>query len=178
MSNYLIVIDGKYPLGKDPLIYGTETLCWKILCLILWLISFIFGFGNFTFFFLISLIPEVKLGLYEFRRNKEFGWLIKPALNTMKSLAQIKESRPVYKTIFGYNKIETAPKIYVKRITNSSYRLLFEANGCPNADKDLLPMLQRELHEYEVISVGDVHKEYILRKRRKRGSSLNNNDFD
>ncbi|WP_279096422.1 hypothetical protein [Lactobacillus taiwanensis] len=177
MNNPLIVIDGKLPWGKDPLAYGAETLTWKIICIISWLLSFICGFGSFIFFFVISLIPEVKLGLYEFRRNKQFGWLIRPVLNTMKSLGQIKENRPVYRTIFGYNKIDTAPKIYVSKVTNTSYKLLFEANGCPNADKDLLPLLQRELHKYEVLSVGDVRKEYLIRKRRKRGSRLNNDNF-
>lgn len=178
MNNYLIVIDGKLPWGKDPLIYGAETLIWKIICIISWLLCFICGFGSFTFFFLISLVPEIKLGLYEFRRNKEFGWLIRPVLNTMKSLAQIKESKPIYRTIFGYNKIEIAPKVYVKRKNSREYQLTFEPNGCPNADRDLLPLLQLELPNYEVISISGVRKEYVVRQRRKRGYNLRNDDFD
>lgn len=178
MNNYLLVIDGKLPWGKDPLIYGAETPIWKISCFILWLLSFSFGFGSFTFFFLLSLIPEVKLIVFEFRRKRQFGWLIVPVLNSMKSLGQIKESKPIYKTIFGYNKIETAPKVYVKRRNGKDYQLTFEPNGCLNAEKDLLPVLQHELPEFEVISIGSVRKEYLVRKRRKRGYNLNNEDFD
>lgn len=96
----------------------------------------------------------------------------------MKSLGQIKESKPIYKTIFGYNKIEIAPKVYVKRKNSREYQLTFEPNGCPNADRDLLPVLQHELPEFEVISIGSVRKEYLVRKRRKRGYNLNNDDFD
>ena len=85
---------------------------------------------------------------------------------------------PIYKTIFGYNKIEIAPKVYVKRKNSREYQLTFEPNGCPNADRDLLPVLQHELPEFEVISIGSVRKEYLVRKRRKRGYNLNNDDFD
>ncbi|MFD3286999.1 hypothetical protein [Lactobacillus johnsonii] len=178
MNNYLIIIDGKFPLGKSPFIYGTETLIWKISCLMMWLLSFIVGFGSFAFFFFLSLIPEIKLIFFEYRRQRKFGWIIKPVLNSMKSLGQIKESKPIYKTIFGYNKIEIAPKVYVKRKNSREYQLTFEPNGCPNADRDLLPVLQHELPEFEVISIGSVRKEYLVRKRRKRGYNLNNDDFD
>lgn len=43
MSSHLIEIDGKYPWGVSPLGFGAITLTWKILVLIWWLFSSLFG---------------------------------------------------------------------------------------------------------------------------------------
>lgn len=177
MNNHYIVIDGKYPWGISPFGYGFITLSWKILVLIYFLFSFLAGFGNLGITLLIALFPEIWLVVYELLRMKKAGWIITPILNSMKSLNQIKESRPVYCTIFGYNRIEKAPIFYIDLKSNSEYLITFEPNGCPNADKDILPILQQEMPSYELIAIGSVKKQYLIRKRRRKGNRLNNADF-
>lgn len=177
MNNHYIVIDGKYPWGISPFSYGFITIFWKILVLIYFLFSFIAGFGNLEITLLVALFPELGLAIYEFYRMKKAGWIITPILNSMKSLNQIKESRPLYRTVFGYNRVEKAPIFYIDLKSNSEYLITFEPNGCPNADKDILPILQQEMPSYELIAIGSVKKQYLIRKRRRKGNRLNNADF-
>ena len=113
MSSHLIEIDGKYPWGVSPLGFGAITLTWKILVLIWWLFSSLFGHGSLMLSLLIAVIPEAGLALYEFHRNNKYGWIITPVNNTMHTARLIQESKPLYRTIFGYNKIARAPLFYL-----------------------------------------------------------------
>lgn len=178
MSSHLIEIDGKYPWGVSPLGFGAITLTWKILVLIWWLFSSLFGHGSLMLSLLIAVIPEAGLALYEFHRNNKYGWIITPVNNTMHTARLIQESKPLYRAIFGYNKIARAPLFYLDNWKNGDYLLTFEPHGCPNANVDLLPILQRELLEYEVIPTGSIAKQYIIRKRRNRGRVIMSEDFD
>lgn len=169
MSNHYIVIDGKYPWGISPFTYGFITLSWKILVLIYFLFSFLAGVGNFEITLLVALFPELGLAVFQFLRMKKAGWIITPVLNAMKSMNQIKESRPVYRTIFGYNKVDKAPIFYIGQKNNGEYIIAFELNGCPNADKDILPILQQEMPSYELIAIGSVKKTISCKKAQKKG---------
>lgn len=178
MSSHLVEIDGKYPWGVSPLGFGTITLTWKIFVLIWWLFSSLAGYGNFTISLIVAFIPEGGLALYEFHRNNKYGWIITPVNNTMHTARLIEESKPLYRTIFGYNKIVRAPIFYLDNWKNGAYLLTFEPHGCPNANVDLLPILQRELLGYEVIPTGSIARRYIIRKRRNRGKVLIDEDFN
>ncbi|MDB6248849.1 hypothetical protein FCF10_00305 [Lactobacillus amylovorus subsp. animalium] len=177
MSNHLIEINGKYPWGVSPLGFGFITLSWKLLILTIWLFSSLYGRGNLGLSLLIALLPEIGLMLYEFNRNNKYGWIITPLQNTMKSAKMIKESNPLYRTIFGYNKIDRAPVFYLDSGKNGDFKLTFEPHGCPNANIDILPVLQQELIGYEIIPIGSIQREYIVRKRRNKGEWLTDADF-
>ncbi|AEG41142.1 hypothetical protein [Lactobacillus kefiranofaciens] len=177
MNNHLVEIDGKYPWGVSPLEFGTITLIWKIMILIWWLFSSLAGHGSFTISLLVAFIPEMVLALYEFHRNNKYGWIIAPVNNTMRTARLIEESRPLYRTLFGYNKIVRAPIFYLDSWKRGAYLLTFEPNGCPNANVDILLILQQELPKFEIIPTGSIRKQYIVRKRRKRGKLVSNADF-
>lgn len=177
MSKHLVEIDGKYPWGISPFGFEMVTLSWKILVLIIWLFSSLIGHGNLGLSLLVALIPEMVLALYEFKRNAKYGWIIIPIQNVMQSTNMIYESRPIYKTIFGYNKIDRAPVFYLDNKENGSFKLTFEPRGCPNSNVDILPFLQQELLGYEIIPIGGIQRQYIVRKRRNRGEQLTDADF-
>lgn len=93
MSSHLVEIDGKYPWGVSPLEFGAITLIWKIMILIWWLFSSLFGHGNFAISLLVAFMPEMVLALHEFQRNNKYGWIINPVNNTMHTARLIEESR-------------------------------------------------------------------------------------
>lgn len=177
MSSHYAVIDGKYPWGISPLGYGIITGIWKFLILFFWLIVHLEGYeSSFSLTLLFCLIPEIILAMYEFRRNLKIGWIQSALLNTMHSAGMVVESRPLYRTIFGYNKIAQAPIFYVDR-QGENFILIFEPNGCPNATRNILPILQQELSDYEIIPKGNLEKRYLIRKRRTEGQIVNDEDF-
>lgn len=96
--------------------------------------------------------------------NRKLGNIRKALLDVMRSAGMVQESRPAYRTIFGYNRIEAAPVFYID-LLNNGYLLTFVPRGCPNADRDLLPFLQQELPDYEVVPTGNANKQYLIRKR-------------
>lgn len=114
--------------------------------------------------------------MYAFRRNLKIVWIQSALLNTIRSAGMVVESRPLYCTIFGYNKIARAPIFYVDR-QGEDFILIFKPNVCPNATRDILPILQQELKDYEIIPKGNIEKKYLVRKRRTEGQIVNDEDF-
>lgn len=177
MSSHYAVIDGKYPWGISPLGYGIIAGIWKFLILFFWLLVHLEGYeSSFSLTLMFSLIPEIILVIYEFRRNLKIGWIQSALLKTIRSAGMVVESRPLYRTIFGYNKIARAPIFYVDR-QGKDFILIFKPNGCPNATRDILPILQQELKDYEIIPKGNIEKKYLVRKRRIEGQIVNDEDF-
>lgn len=177
MNNHLVEIDGKYPWGISPFSFGMLALIWALFCLIWWLIASVSGHGSLLGSFLFALVPEAGLAIYELLRAKKYGWIVAPILNTMQSAGMIEESKPIHRTLFGYNKVKSAPIFYLDNWKNKGYLLTFKPNGCRNANLDILPILQQELLGYEVIPVGRLGKQYVVRYRRDRGPVIDDSFF-
>ena len=89
----------------------------------------------------------------------------------------IEDSRPVYRTIFGYNRREKAPIFKAVRLSQDRIRLTVNTNGCPNADVDLTSALQRELSGWSVVPQSQYPICFMLSKKRSRGRQFTNEDF-
>lgn len=175
-SYHYAIINGKYPWGLSPLLFGIETIVWKILIFACYMLVGTVGFNNNAeVAFWISLIPESLLVIYELQRTKKLGWIKDALINTMHSAGMIKESN--YRTIFGYYRVERAPIFILDKLKTGGYMLTFKPNGCPNSTRELLPILQKELLGYEIIPTGEFGTQYIIRKRRMRGLSIDDSFF-
>ena len=177
MSSHLVTIDGRYPLGISPWTYGSVTLFWKFIVFLIWIALTFNNEANFLVATIVAIFPEFTFLLYLIKRNKDYGWIITPVINTIQTAGMLKEAKPLYRTIFGYNKIEVAPSFYLDSFKKGEYTLSFEPNGCPNATVDLLPILQQEIKGYEITPKHGLNKLYIIRKRKIKGKVLNNEDF-
>lgn len=177
-SEHYAVIDGRYPWGVSPMAFGAVSMIFKLLAFICWLaVCAVSGRDHIIGVLFLAFFPEIVLAGYEVILNRKLGSIRKALLNVMRSAGMIKESRPAYRTIFGYNRIESAPAFYIDLLHNG-YLLTFMPQGCPNADCDLLLLLQQELPGYEVIPAGRVNKQYIIKRRRRRGKLMRDEDFN
>lgn len=176
MNRHYLVVEGQYPWGVSPLLFGYITLSCKFFVLIIWMLLTLSGHNYFLLMLIAAFIPEFRLYLFKLNRDRKNGWIIRPLLNTMRSAGMVELSRPIYRTIFGYYKIERAPIFFVDK-KQGGYLLTFKANGCPHANRDFLPILQEEMYAYEIIPQGNVKKQFFIRKRAQKGRKLTNEDF-
>ena len=175
MTSHYATVNGKYPWIISPLAFGIITGYWKFLVFLIWLFCGVEGRNlDEETTVLSAFIPELVLGLYEIRISKKLGSLESALRNVMHSAGMIEESN--YITMFGYRYIRRAPIFYLDKI-EGGYLLTFKPQGCPNSTRDLLPFLQRELLGYEVIPTGELGTQYIIRRRRMRGLSIDDSFF-
>lgn len=175
MTSHYATVDGKYPLAVSPFAFGLETGIWKLMVFSFWMFSNIMGQGTtFGGSLLVALLPEAGLAVYEMVRIKRIGWIQQALLDAINSARMVEETG--YTTILGYNKVRRAPLFYLDKKAEG-YLLTFVPRGCPNANRDLLPFLQRELMKYDVIPTGRLGHQYLVRKRRKKGSLIDESLF-
>ena len=175
MISHYATVDGKYPWGIIPGIFAFETGSWKLLVFSFWMFSNIAGYStSFIKSLLVALLPEVALGIYELLRGKKIGWIQPALLNVMHSAGMVEESK--YVSIFGHNKVKRAP-IFILDKEEEGYLLTIKPQGCPNANRELLPFLQKELLGYDVVPTGKFGQQYHIRKRRSRGPIIDDSFF-
>lgn len=177
INNSVLTVDLKEPWGVSPVTFGTVQIVWAILCFSFYLISALAGNSNFALTLIIAALPLFALMAYEMRRSANWGWLITAVSNAASSNRMIEDSRPVYRTIFGYNRRESAPTFKAIRIGQDRIKLMVNTNGCPNADVDLTSALQRELSGWSVVPSSQYPICFIVTKKRTRGRKLTNEDF-
>lgn len=177
INNSVLTVDLKEPWGVSPVTFGTVQIVWAILCFSFYLISALTGNSNFALTLIIAALPLFALMAYEMRRSANWGWLITAVSNAASSNRMIEDSRPVYRTIFGYNRRESAPTFKAIRIGQDRIKLMVNTNGCPNADVDLTSALQRELSGWSVVPSSQYSICFIVTKKRTRGRKLTNEDF-
>lgn len=173
-----ITVDLRQPWGVSPFAFGSIQIIWGIMCSVFFLFSSLSGHSNFTVTFVVALTPLWVLTFYEVNRNRKWGWVITAVSNAALSNRMIVDSKPIYRTIFGYNRRELAPIFSVKRLTDGRVRIVVNMNGCPNADSDLTSALQRELSSWLVVPDETYPVSFMLQKRRSRGRRLSNADFN
>lgn len=173
----VLTIDLKEPWGISPATFGTVQIVWAIVCFTFYLISALAGNSNFALTLIIAALPLLGLTAYKMHREANWGWLITAVANAASSNRMIEDSRPVYRTIFGYNRREKAPTFKAIKIGQDRIKLMVNTNGCPNADVDLTSALQRELTGWSVVSQSQYPICFILTKQRSRGRKLTNADF-
>lgn len=109
INNGVITVDLKEPWGVSPVTYGTVQIVWAIFCFAFYLMSALAGSSNFAVTLIIAALPLLGLMGFEMHRSANWGWLITAVSNASSSNRMIEDSRPIYRTIFGYNRREKAP---------------------------------------------------------------------
>ncbi|MCH4068528.1 MAG: hypothetical protein LKF01_03370 [Lactobacillus sp.] len=166
-------MDLRKPWGISPVLFGLIQFWWVILFVLLSMIAS----GSVVDWVTLSLLPSIVLAGYELIRKLKWGWLIQALSYSAQSLQMITLSRPSYRTIFGYYRREFAPSFDIYRGFSGGFELEFHADGCPNADADLLSTLQRELPEWSVGVRSKYPLVFTLKKLSVGGKKLNNDDF-
>ena len=177
INNGVITVDLKEPWGISPVTFGTVQMVWAILCFTFYLMSALAGNSNFTLTLIIAALPLLGLMVFEMHRSANWGWLITAVSNAASSNRMIEDSRPVYRTIFGYNRREKAPTFKAIRIGQDRIKLMVNTNCCPNADVDLTSALQRELSGWSVVPQSQYPICFVLTRKRSRGRQVTNADF-
>lgn len=177
INNGVITVDLKEPWGVSPVTYGTVQIVWAIFCFAFYLMSALAGSSNFAVTLIIAALPLLGLMGFEMHRSVNWGWLITAVSNAASSNRMVEDSRPIYRTIFGYNRREKAPVFKAVRLSQDRIRLTVNTNGCPNADVDLTSALQRELSGWSVVPQSQYPICFMLSKKRSRGRQFTNEDF-
>ncbi len=177
INSGVLTVDLKEPWGVSPVTFGTVQIVWAILCFSFYLMAALAGNSNFALTLVIAALPLFALMAYEMRRSANWGWLITAVSNAASSNRMIEDSRPVYRTIFGYNRREKAPTFKAIKIGQDRIKLMVNTNGCPNADVDLTLALQRELTGWSVVPHSQYPICFVLTKKRSKGRKLTNADF-
>lgn len=177
INNSVLTVDLKEPWGVSPATFGTIQMIWAIVCFTFYLFSALAGNSNFAVALIIAALPFFGLLVYKMRREANWGWLITAVSNAASSNRMIEDSRPVYRTIFGYNRREKAPTFKAIKIRQDRIKLMVNTNGCPNADIDLTSALQRELSGWSVVPQSQYPICFILTKKQSRGRRVTNEDF-
>ncbi|GFP06802.1 hypothetical protein LHEJCM1005_10940 [Lactobacillus helveticus] len=147
---YICTLNLKNPWGLNPLFFGTIQFIWAILVLIVYLSCAINGNGNFEITIVIALIPTFSLLGFEAYRSFKLGWLLRAISSAASTNQMIVYSKPPYRTIFGYMKREIAPSFDIYQMSDGSYEVKPNANGCPHFDTDFMNALLKELPGYIV----------------------------
>lgn len=176
-NSNVLTVDLKEPWGVSPVTFGFIQIAWAIVCFAFYLMSALSGKSNFSLALIIAALPLFSLIIYKMRREANWGWLITAVSNAASSNRMIEDSRPVYRTIFGYNRRETAPTFKAVKLGQDRIKLTVNTNGCPNADVDLTSALQRELSGWSVVPQSQYPICFLLTKKRNRGRRVTNEDF-
>lgn len=135
------------------------------------------GNSNFALTLIIAALSLFGLMAYEMHRSANWRRLITAVSNAASSNRMIEYSRPVYRTIFGYNRQENAPTFKAIKIGQDRIKLMVNTNVCPNADVDLTSALQRELTGLSVVPQSQYPICFVITKKLDRGRRLTNADF-
>lgn len=176
-NDNVLIVDLKKPWGVSPVTFGFIQIAWAILCFAFYLMSALVGGSNFALALIIAALPFFGLIIYKMRREANWGWLITAVSNAAASNRMIEDSRPVYRTIFGYNRREKAPTFKAVKIGQDRFKVTVNTNGCPNADVDLTAALQRELTGWFVVAQSQYPICFVLTKKHSRGRRVTNADF-
>lgn len=176
-NSNVLTVDLKEPWGVSPAAFGFVQIVWGIMCFTFYLFSALAGNSNFALTLIIAALPLLGLIAYKMHREANWGWLITAVSNAASSNRMIEDSRPIYRTIFGYNRREKAPTFKAIKIGQDRIKLMVNTNGCPNADVDLTSALQRELSNWSVVTQSQYPICFVLTKKRSRGRQVTNADF-
>ncbi len=171
--------DAKYPLGFNPFWVNLQAFYVSFLISFCWLtFGLITGQYSLKTLLILIPIPFIGLPLYKMYIDIKWGWIIKPLRNATYSLNMIYERRPIYRTIYGYNRIDRAPSFTItKQLDLDKVIITYQTNGCPNADADLASFLQSEMSGWTVVKPDNFENKIELTKENRGGEKLTNESF-